>query len=290
MVIFYQDLVKLKFYLTIDEFYILSWCSCFYTRFIMKMWFRVSALSKILLLIVCFIIFLVVLLIIFDSEECSDMDVQGVYSGEIKNIINTWWEYCIINMGVTEDGVFCWDIQNWTGKYHHKNGNIYIWEFKDWKRNWYWVMLYGSWSYLSWDVYKWFWKDNQKEWSWVYYFFDWSIFTGTRINWKPNWYAEVVSSQWTVYKWEYKNWMKEWYWVYDLIDFIYEWEMRWWYPNWKWKIIANGCSLESTFKGVIAYGKYVIKCNDVVVKEGEIPTDKELLIIGSFVEKDFNFM
>ena len=84
--------------------------------------------------------------------------------------------------------------------------------------------------------------------------------------------------------------MKEWYWVYDLIDFIYEWEMRWWYPNWKWKIIANGCSLESTFKGVIVYGKYVIKCNDVVVKEGEIPTDKELLIIGNFVEKDFNFM
>lgn len=152
------------------------------------------------------------------------------YTGERKNWTMDGNGYRVLSDGST----FSWLWKEWypiTWKFEkHKNWGIYYtYEWKidqNRKYQWKWKIVYSDG-----DVYEWNFVDWKKEWKWVYNYSNWDSYDWERKNWIKNWHGKYTFSDGNSYfDWEWKDWKENWEWIYQYSNWD---KYEWLFINWR---------------------------------------------------------
>ncbi len=120
-----------------------------------------------------------------------------------KNFINVSWERYD---EYTNDITWKW-YQRWR---YEDNGDvigwIYLWDFINWKSEWYGVITSSNW-----EKYEWEWKNDMKEWQWTFTRKNWDVYTWEWKNDVMEWEWVLTHANWNKFEWRYmRNEMISW--------------------------------------------------------------------------------
>ncbi len=140
------------------------------------------------------------------------------------------YDYLIKENERTSEWDYTWEknkewLPQWEWKMVYKDGRIYEWEWKNWKRSWNWFIQYSDWSEYEWER-----KDDMPYWHGKW-------FLDVEIDWDRY-----------IYAWEFYNWIFHWNWsLSDRENCWYIWEWKNWKKSGKWSSYFPGFTRDAAW-------------------------------------------